>query len=97
MSGFHPIVERALVETVVNIGQLSREDCQELDKAVRKGWLSKGRGGPYPILKTVYAVPGFDFEADRQAHVDYFCRLAEFEKQNHLGPYHPIFAKQRAK
>lgn len=42
---------------------------RELNYAVKHGVLAKGKGGPFPILKTVYAVPGFDFRADREAGV----------------------------
>lgn len=30
----------------------------------------KGKGGPYPALKTVYAAPGYDFIAERNRAVD---------------------------
>lgn len=63
------IVKRALVYTVTNIGQLSKDELRTLDRAVRRGWLSKGKGGPCPIPKTVWAHPGFDFAADRAAQV----------------------------
>lgn len=64
-----PIIKRALVETVTNIGQISHQDRLDLEYAVRKGWLSKGKGGPYPMLKTVYAHPGFNFEASRDVFI----------------------------
>lgn len=64
-----PIVKRALRETVCNIGQLSHEEKLQLEYAVRKGVLSKGKGGSYPLLKTLYAVSGFNFEADRANRV----------------------------
>lgn len=60
------IVKRALVETITDIGQLSRSQLNELEYAVKYGVLSKGKGGPFPILKTVYAFSGFDFAADRE-------------------------------
>lgn len=66
------IVMRAMVYTVTSIGQLSKAEIRELDTAVRKGWISKGKGGAFPILKTVYAHPGFDFAADRAYHVKEF-------------------------
>jgi len=62
--------KQALVYTLADIGQLTAEDRRELERYVRKGWLSKGRGGPFPLAKTVYARPGFDFAADRQRHID---------------------------
>jgi hypothetical protein len=64
------IVGRAIVRPLADIGQLSHEEHLALNRAVRKGWLSKGKGGPYPALKTVYAHPGFDFAADREAHIE---------------------------
>lgn len=65
----HPIVKRALVYTVTDIGQITAADRSELEAAVRKGWLSKGRGGSFPVLKTVYARPRFDFMAERALYV----------------------------
>lgn len=66
------IVKRALVETVTDIGQLTTQEKRELARAVKAGYLSKGKGGPYPVLKTVYAHPGFDFAADREYHYRQF-------------------------
>lgn len=84
------IVKRALLETVVSIGQLTEADKRTLDSYVRKGWLSKGKGGPFPAIKTVYAFPGFDFAADRQRHYEYMCKLAELDRANlsKQGGYH---------
>ena len=75
-----PIVERAILDTVVNIGQLSAAEIRQLDRAVERGWLSKGKGGPYPILKTVWAVRGFDFVADRQREIDFHMEIDRIEK-----------------
>jgi hypothetical protein len=69
------IVERALDQTVTDIGQLTPEEQRELSKAVKNGVLSKDKGGPYPILKPVYARRGFDFAADRQLQIDYAMYL----------------------
>jgi hypothetical protein len=69
------IVERALEHTVTDIGRLTPEEQRELSKAVKAGVLSKGKGGPYPVVKTVYARRGFDFAADRQLHIDYAMYL----------------------
>ena len=52
-----------------DIGQLSAIEKRGLILLQRKGWIVKGLGGPYPALKTTYAVRGFDFEADRQREV----------------------------
>lgn len=68
-SRFTEIVKRALTETVTDIGQLSHQEKLDLNYAVRHAWLEKGKGGPFPILKTVYAHKGFDFSADRAAHI----------------------------
>lgn len=81
------IVKRAMVETVTDIGQLSKADIYQLNKYVRKGWLSRGKGGPFPMLKTVYACPGFDFKASRRAHVDAAVAIYETEKRLRAGGY----------
>jgi len=75
------IVKRALVETVTDIGQLSKSDLYQLNKYVKRGWLSRGKGGPYPILKTVYAYAGFDFAASRERYVEEAIRLSRIEEQ----------------
>lgn len=74
------IVRRALVETVCDIGQLSRSEIYQLNKYVRKGWLSRGKGGPFPILKTVYACPGFDFNASRERYVSHLMTLVKLDQ-----------------
>lgn len=74
------IVKRALMETVTDIGQLSKSELYQLNKHVKRGWLSKGKGGPFPLLKTVYAHPGFDFEASRKRYVERAMVLAELDK-----------------
>lgn len=75
------IVRRAMAETVCDVGQLSKSESYQLNKYVRKGWLSKGKAGPFPKLKTVYAVPGFDFATSRERHVNHIIALAELETQ----------------
>jgi hypothetical protein len=75
------IVRRALVETVTDIGQLSKSDLYQLNKYVRRGWLSRGRGGPYPVLKTVYAHPGYDFAASRERYIEQAMALVELDRQ----------------
>lgn len=67
-------------ETVCDIGQLTSREIRQLDKAVERGWLSKGKGGPYPIMKTMWALRGFDFAADRQREIDYHMEIARIEK-----------------
>lgn len=60
-----PMTIRALRTTVMNLGGISHQDRLDLEYNVRHGFLSKGQGGPFPLLKTIYARPGFNFAADR--------------------------------
>lgn len=60
------IVERALADPVTDIGQLTRTERAALRRYVQRGCLARGQGGPYPSLKTVYAVPGYDFVGERR-------------------------------
>lgn len=46
-----PIVKRALACSICDLGQFSHEEMLQLNRAVRHGFLSKGKGGPFPILK----------------------------------------------
>lgn len=73
------IVKRALSEPITDIGQLTDHDRRILADAVRRGWLWNGKGGSYPIPKTVYARPGFDFSADRQRRVGELQALARVD------------------
>jgi hypothetical protein len=63
------IVKQAMRAPITNIGQLSKADLATLETYVRKGWLSKGQGGHYPAIKTVYACPGYPFEEMREAAI----------------------------
>jgi hypothetical protein len=74
------IVKRALTDTVTDIGQLTDEDRRVLNRYVKRGVLSKGKGGGYPMLKTVYACYGFDFAAQRQLYLDMFMEIANIER-----------------
>jgi hypothetical protein len=65
------IVERALTEPVTDVGQLTRAERAALRGYVRCGCLARGQGGPYPLLKTVYAVPGYDFVGERQRMIQH--------------------------
>ena len=87
------IVKRALVEPICDIGQLTAKDKYTLNKYVKKGYLSKGRGGPFPKIKTLYARPDFDFAADRNYEINQALALHELERVLQLGPYHPIFGR----
>lgn len=60
------IIKRALVYSVTDIGQLTAQDKRDLQRAVKRGWLSKGIGGPFPKLKVVYARLGYDFQGERE-------------------------------
>ena len=60
------IIQQALTETVTDLGQLTRAERAALRHYVRRGCLARGQGGPYPLLKTVYAVPGYDFAEERR-------------------------------
>jgi hypothetical protein len=70
------IVKLAMVNTITDIGQLSKSEVNTLNSYVKKGWLSKGKGGHFPLPKTVYAHPGFDFVASRKAHVQQLFAFA---------------------
>jgi hypothetical protein len=76
------IVKRAMVEPVCDIGQLTATEKRELNAAVKRGYLSKGRGGPFPRIKTMYAHPEFDFEADRRREVAEAMRISEWESRH---------------
>lgn len=93
-SRFSDIVKRALLSTVTNIGQLSHQEKLDLEYAVRKGWLTKGKGGPFPILKTVYARPGFDFAADRFTQVEHMLRLHALDVALGVAKFFPPVSYQ---
>jgi hypothetical protein len=94
---FNDIVKRALVRTVTNVGQLTAEQKLDLEYAVRKGWLIKGKGGPYPILKSVYARPGFDFRKDREASVAELRRMHMVDLARGTARFFPFVQFQGAK
>lgn len=74
-------IDEATSGTVVNIGQLDKPTVNALNRLVMQGVLAKGRGGPFPAIKTVYAIAGFDFAADREAHVAEAMKWAELDEQ----------------
>jgi hypothetical protein len=76
------IVKRALLETVVDIGQLTAEDKNSLRQAVKSGLLSKGKGGGYPAIKTVYARPGYDFGGERAKAINWMMAMAYLDECN---------------
>jgi hypothetical protein len=75
----HPIVQRALTEGhVTDIGQLTDEEKKALKAAVKNGVLKKGKGGGFPVPKTVYAPPAFDIvghHAAELAHLDHAAAM----------------------
>ena len=71
------IVKRAMTETVTDIGQLSDEDKKHLNKYVKDGVLISGKGGSFPKEKTVYAIKGFDIQADRHKQMKEMLDTAE--------------------
>lgn len=73
------IVKRAMKETVTSIGQITPAEKLELNRAIRAGYLVKGKGGPFPMVKTVYAVPTFDFALARQMHVAFAMEISSIE------------------
>jgi len=81
MTDIPAIVTRAMVNTITDIGQLTSEDVKTLDKYVKLGYLSKGKGGRFPIVKTVWGCPGFDFAKQRTDALAEWKRLAEIDKQ----------------
>ena len=74
------IVKRALLETVADIGQLTAEDKNSLRQAVKSGLLSKGKGGGYPAIKTVYARPGYDFGGERAKAINWMMAMAYLDQ-----------------
>ena len=76
----HPIVQRALTEGhVTDLGQLTDEEKKALKAAVRTGVLKKGKGGGFPVLKTVYAPPTFDIEGHHAAELAHLDRAAAMD------------------
>jgi hypothetical protein len=92
-----PIVARALAETVLNVGQLSHTETLELKRAVRHGVLVKGRGGPYPNLKTVFAAPGYDFAAEREKEIAFSMLLHTLHQMGQYDVCLSLLKDQREK
>ena len=72
-------INQALTETLPDIGQIDGPTKAALDRLVKQGYLSKGKGGPFPALKTVYAVAGYDFIADRNREVELAMMICEID------------------
>jgi hypothetical protein len=81
MSDIPKIVKRAIVDTVTDIGQLSKDEIKKLNKYVKLGYLSKGKGGWFPAIKTVWACPNFDFEKQRSWAIETMHRAELLDKQ----------------
>jgi hypothetical protein len=76
----HPIVQRALTEGhVTDLGQLTGEEKQALKAAVKTGVLKQGKGGGFPVLKTVYAPPAFDIKGHHAAELAHLDRAAAMD------------------
>jgi hypothetical protein len=73
------IVKRAMVNTVTDIGQLSKEEIKILNKYVKLGYLSKGKGGWFPVIKTVWACPNFDFEKQRNDAIEELYKIIKLD------------------
>lgn len=67
---------------VTDIGQFDKPTLALLNKAAKMGAISKGKGGDFPAIKTVYVPVGFDFIAHRQEVIDRCKRITEFENIN---------------
>lgn len=73
------IVKRAMLSPITNIGQLSKDDVRVLNLYVKRGVLCKGMGGGYAIPKTMWALVGFDFAADRNELMTQMMSLAKLD------------------
>ena len=62
-----------------DIGQFTNRDIKLLDEAVKHGMISKGKGGEFPKIKTVYAPIGFDFKKHRKAVINHVNKLSTGE------------------
>uniref|UniRef100_A0A6M3LPT2 Uncharacterized protein n=1 Tax=viral metagenome TaxID=1070528 RepID=A0A6M3LPT2_9ZZZZ len=75
------IVKRAMLHPITDIGQLTIQDKKHLQKYVKMGVLIKGKGGPFPKLKTVYALIGHDIELRRKIDIAEMMRIAKYESK----------------
>ena len=65
------IVQLAYDQGITNIGQLSREDKEQLDKFVESGYLDKYQVHDYPVLKWHYGMNWLDFASLFVSEPDY--------------------------
>ena len=71
----------------ITVGDMIQAQKRLLDRAVKKGDLSKSReAGPFPKPKTCYAAPGYDFQRSREAHIEEMRRLAAVPPGRKLLP-----------
>jgi hypothetical protein len=83
----HPIVQRALKEGhVTDLGQLTDEEKKALKAAVKNGVLKKGKGGGFPVRKTVYVPPAFDIKGHHAAELAHLDHAAQFKAGRWLAP-----------
>lgn len=54
---------------VVDIGQIPDKQKAALKRAVRRGEIAAGKGGPFPKIKTCYGPLGSDFAGKRTMDV----------------------------
>ena len=73
------IVKYAMLHPLRDIGQLTIQEKRHLQKYVKMNVLIKGKGGPYPKLKTVYALIGHDIERDRRESIAEMMRIVKYE------------------
>jgi|CZKM01.1.fsa_nt_gi hypothetical protein len=77
---YPPIVQRALKDGhVTDLGQLTDAEAEALKAAVKNGVLKKGKGGGYPVPKTVYAHPEFNIEGHHAAELAKLHRAAAMD------------------
>lgn len=81
----HPIVQTAHRSPIADMGQLSHEQKNALESAVKKGLLKKGKGGGFPIAKTVYAHPSYDIAGEHQRQVSHLRAIAGLESLRLFG------------
>ena len=61
-------VEAGLV--ITSIGQLTKRQTMQLNRAVKKGLIQKALGGPFPKAKIVYAPLNYDIPGERNKEVE---------------------------
>ncbi len=90
ISALNRILDCNIIE---DIGQFTDADRKFLNKAAKMGAISKGKGGEFPIIKTVYAPNGFDFEAHRAAVLNKVRIMSGMEYITHRFDYSQFITK----